>query len=335
MDLDAYIAEHDGEWRRLAVLSRARKLNAAQTDEMLMLYQRASTHLSVVRSRTPDPLLLARLSRLVLQARSAITGGRAMAWREFARFFTHMFPAAVFMAWRWWAVTGAAFVLVTGGLMTYIATHPDVQTQLAPASQIRDLVNNSFEQYYSQYQNQNFALQVWTNNAQLAGMALVAGVLILPTLWVLWQNALNTAITGGIMVGNGRADLFFGLIAPHGLLEISCLVLAAAIGLRIGWSWISPPPGRTRGQSLAQAGRSGIVVALGLVAALGVAGLIEGFITPNVSGTGAIPIGVAAFAAFVFYIVFCGHRAVADGYTGDLDADLRDASPVDSTEAAG
>lgn len=326
MDLDAYIAEHDGEWRRLEFLSRKR-LNADETDEMLMLYQRASTHLSVVRSRMPDPLLVARLSRLVLQARAAITGGKTMKFRAFLRFFTHTFPAAVFAAWRWWAIVGAVFVALTGGLIAYIAANPEVQNQLAHPLMINDMVNRSFEQYYSEYQNQNFALRVWTNNAQLSGMALVGGVLIAPTLYVLWQNVLNLATTGGIMVGHGRSDIFFTLIAPHGLLEISCFLLAAAVGLRIGWSWIAPRAGRTRSQALAEAGRSGIVVALGLVAVLAVAGLIEGFVTPNLPAFIAVPIGVLAFGGFVAYIVWRGRAAAAQDIDGDLDAEFRESAP--------
>ncbi|ADD41316.1 stage II sporulation protein M [Stackebrandtia nassauensis] len=325
MDLDAYIAEHDGEWRRLEQLSRTGRLRPEHVDEMLMLYQRASTQLSMVRSRIPDALLVARLSRLVLMARSAITGSRAMGWRMFLRFFTHLFPAACYRARHWWAVAGVLFLAIMGGIITYVASHPEVQTQVYPQPVIDDLVNNSFENYYSEYQNQNFALKVWTNNARLAGMALVGGALIIPPLWVFWQNALNVGLTGGIMVGNDRGDLFFGLIMPHGLLEMSAFLLACAVGLRIGWSWINPGAGKTRGQSLAEAGRSGIVVALGLVAVLAVAGLIEGFVTPNLPAFAAIPIGVLAFGSFVAYVVFVGRRATAEGYTGDLEADLREA----------
>jgi uncharacterized membrane protein SpoIIM required for sporulation len=327
VDLDAYIAEHDGEWRRLDQLSRAgRRHSGGEIDELLMLYQRASTHLSMVRSRMPDPLLVARLSRLVLQARSAITGTRAMGWRTVVRFFTHMFPAACYKAGGWWAASSAVFVLINAILISYVASNPSVQTTIMPQDQINALVNTGFEQYYSQYQNQNFALEVWTNNAQLAGMALVGGALIVPTLWVFWQNALNTGVMGGIMIGNGRADIFFGLIAPHGLLELSAFLLSFAVGLRIGWSWISPKPGRSRGQSLAEAGRAGVVVALGLVLVLAVAGCIEGFVTPNLPTVVAVPIGVLALGAFVTYVVMRGRAATAEGYTGDLDADLREAT---------
>lgn len=324
VDLDAYIAEHDGEWRRLERLTLSARLSPEETDEMLMLYQRASTHLSVVRSRMPDSLLVARLSGLVLAARGAITGTRGMARYHFVRFFTHTFPAAAFVAWRWWAGTTIGFITLTGVLIGYIANEPSIHTQLWSQGQIDQLVNQDFEQYYSQYQNQNFALQVWTNNARLAALALVGGVLILPTLWVLWQNVLNLGLTGGLMVGNGRADVFFGLIAPHGLLEIGAFLLAAGVGLRIGWSWIVPGRGLTRSQSVAQAGRSGISVALGLIAVLAVAGVIEGFVTPNLPAPVAIPIGAVALGALIYYIVARGRPAVLAGDVGDLDSDQKE-----------
>ena len=78
MDLDAFVAEHEAEWRRLELLSRRRRLSAREADELVVLYQRAATHLSAVRSRMPDPSLVARLSRLVLTARAAVTGGQSL-----------------------------------------------------------------------------------------------------------------------------------------------------------------------------------------------------------------------------------------------------------------
>src|SRR5690349_2321270 len=62
VDLDVYVAERRGEWNRLEVLARRRRLSPDEADELVLLYQRAATHLSVVRSHSPDPLLLASLS---------------------------------------------------------------------------------------------------------------------------------------------------------------------------------------------------------------------------------------------------------------------------------
>ena len=38
--------------------------------------------------------------------------------------------------------------------------------------------------------------------------------------------------------GHGRP--FFGLILPHGMLELTAVFIGAGVGLRIGWSLIAP-----------------------------------------------------------------------------------------------
>ncbi len=325
MDLDAYVAEHQWEWRRLEELCGRWRLSAAEADELVALYQRAATHLSAVRSRSPDPALVARLSRLVLRARSAVTGGgHGFSWREPARFFTVTFPVAVYLAWRWWAAVAAAFLLVSGVLTGYVATHPEVQYAFLDESGIKQLVEHDFADYYSENAAQNFAFRVWTNNVLVAALSLASGILVLPVLYILAQNALNVGIVGGIMIGHGRADVFFGLISPHGLLELTAVFVAAGVGLRIGWSWIAPGPYRSRAQALGETARSGVMVALGLIVVLLLCGLIEAFVTPSPLPTFArVGIGVLALGGFLGYVLVLGHRGVAAAETGDLARELR------------
>jgi uncharacterized membrane protein SpoIIM required for sporulation len=325
VDLDAYVAEHAGEWRRLDQLSRRRRLSAPEADELVILYQRTATHLSAVRSRSPDPALVARLSRLVLQARSALTGGPAFSWRSVGRFVSVGFPLAVYRAAPWWLGVTAAFVSLSGVLMWYVASHPEVPSMLLSEEQIDELVNSSFAGYYTEYQPQNFALQVWTNNAFLAAQCLAGGVLVLPVVYVLAMNALSLGLVGGIMIGNGRSDVFFGLITPHGLLELTAVFVAAGFGLRIGWAWIAPGQLRTRGRALAQTAREGMLVAVGLVPVLFISGLIEAFVTPApVPTVLRIAIGVMAWLGFLGYVFVLGARAAQDGES----ADVEDAEPL-------
>lgn len=319
MDLDAYVAEHAGEWQRLELLSRRRRLAAAEVDELVALYQRAATHLSVVRSRSPDPALVARLSRLVLGARSAITGGSAFSWAVVGRFFTRTFPLAVYQGWRWWCAVAVSFSAVAFGLMAYVSTNPQVARLFVSDDQIERLVDTDFASYYSENQAQNFAFQVWTNNAFVSARCLAAGVLIVPVLYLLWVNAFGVGLTGGIMIGNGRADVFFGLILPHGLLELTTIFVAAGFGLRIGWAWIAPGPYRSRGAALAQTAREAMLVALGLVGVLLVSGLLEAFVTPSPLPVAVrVGIGAVAWLGFLGYVVLLGRRADAEGTETDL-----------------
>ncbi|GAA4680924.1 stage II sporulation protein M [Phytohabitans rumicis] len=310
VDLDAYVAEHDGEWRRLEQLSRGHRLSADEADELVALYQRAATHLSVVRSRSPDPALVARLSRLVLSARAAITGGSRFSRREVGRFFTESFPVAVYRAWPWWTGVGALSTVLTGFLMWWVAGHPESAAAFIGEDAAAELVESGFAGYYTEHLPSAFAFHLWTHNAWLAAQCLASGVLIVPTLWLLWNNALNVGVVGGVMLSYDRGDLFFGLITPHGLLELTGIYVAAGVGLRIGWAWIAPGPHRTRGRAVAEAGRSGMLVALGLVCVFAVAGVIEAFVTPSPLPTVfRVAIGALAWLAFLGYIAILGRRS--------------------------
>lgn len=327
VDLDAFVTEHDAEWRRLDVLAGRFRPTAAEVDELVMLYQRAATHLSMVRSRSPDPALVARLSRLVLRARATLTGGRAGGLRLVGRFFTETFPLAVYRCGAWWGGVAVSFVALSAALIGYFASHPAALNGLVGSSaDVKELAQHGFQSYYSDAPAQDFAFQVWTNNALVAALCLASGILLVPVLYMLASNALNVGVDGGAMFAYGRADLFFGLILPHGLLELTAVFIAAGTGLRIGWSWVAPGPHRGRGQALAASARSGVVIALGLACVLLVSGVIEAFVTPSGLPTMVrIAIGLSAFVGFLAYIVLLGSRAAALNASPDLDPELREA----------
>lgn len=312
VDLDAFVTEHAAQWRRLEQLSRRRikKLSPDEVDEMVMLYQRTATHLSAVKSHSPDPALLARLSRLVLLARGAITGGHQFQLGRLAGFFVRDFPAALYRA-RYWAIaTAAAFVATAVGIGAYFANRPDKVAIFLTPEEIDNLVERDFASYYSDNAATHFAIGVWTNNAWLTALCLASGVLIVPVLYVLYTNAFNVGLIGAVMVTHGRADVFFGLIAPHGLLELSCVFIGAGVGLRLAWAWIAPGQDRTRGQALTAAAREGITVAMGLVVVLAISGLIEAFVTPAPIPLAArIAVGATVWIAFLVYIAVLGRPA--------------------------
>jgi hypothetical protein len=54
VDLDAYVLAHHAEWDRLDALSRKRRLDGRESDELVERYQRVATHLSTIRTAAPD-----------------------------------------------------------------------------------------------------------------------------------------------------------------------------------------------------------------------------------------------------------------------------------------
>jgi uncharacterized membrane protein SpoIIM required for sporulation len=325
VDVDSFIARHSAEWARLDELARRRRLSGAEADEMVVLYRRAATHLALVQSRTPDPALAARLSSLLARGRGATVGGsRTSGWSALARGVTVDFPVTVYRTWRWWVGMLVANVAVAAAMMLWLRAHPERLTRLVSSEDVQQLVDHDFKDYYSEHPARAFAAQVWTNNAVVAALALFLGVTLVGTLYVMWQNVLNVGVVGGAMLGAGKSSVFFGLILPHGMLELTAVFIAGGIGLRTGWAWVSPGV-LPRSRALAEAGRAMAVVALGLVGVLAVSGVIEAFVTPSGLPTAArIGIGALAEAAFLTYVIVLGRRGVRAGATGDLPAEERE-----------
>jgi uncharacterized membrane protein SpoIIM required for sporulation len=329
VDVDAFVLAHRATWDRLeALVKRRKRLSGAEVDELVELYQRVSTHLSMVRTTSSDSVLVGRLSTLVARARSAVTGAHAPLWSEFGRFWTVSFPVVAYRAWRWWLGSAVAFFVVVAVIGFWVAGNPEVQSTIGTPSEIDQLVNHDVASYYSDNPAGSFALQVWVNNSWVAAQCIGFSILLgIPIPYVLFDNAANLGVIGGLMFNAGKGDIFVGLLLPHGLLELTAVFLAAAAGMRLGWSVVAPGH-RPRAQVLAEQGRAVVSVAVGLVVVLMISGLIEAMVTPSPLPTFArVGIGVLAEVAFLTYIVYFGRRAVRAGETGDL-ADAPDVVPT-------
>jgi uncharacterized membrane protein SpoIIM required for sporulation len=336
VDIDAFVAAHRHSWTRLQQLvrraQRPSRLSGAEIDELVSLYQRTATHLSLVQSRSPDGQLIAHLSRLTAAARGVITGSRDPSFADVARFVKVTFPAALYRTARWWVPVAIANIAVMFAIGIWMATHQHVIATLVPSDAVRQLVEHDFKNYYSTHPATDFAARVWTNNALVAAGSLALGVFLgVPTLYLLWANCVNVGVSGGILAANGKLGEFFALILPHGMLELTAVFIAAGTGLRLGWTIVDPGP-RKRADALAAEGRSAFSVAIGLVGVLLVSGVIEAFVTPSPLPTWArISIGGIVEIAFLAYIFILGRRVARAGETGDIDEWLR----AETLETAG
>ncbi|GFG74118.1 stage II sporulation protein M [Mycobacterium botniense] len=329
MDVDAFVLVHRDTWDRLEKLVKnRRRLTGAEVDELVELYQRVSTHLSMLRSASSDSALIGRLSTLVARARAVVTGAHAPMTGTIIRFWTVAFPVVAYRVWRWWLATALAFFALVAVIALWVATSPEIQSVIGTPSDIDELVNHDFASYYREHPAGSFALQVWANNSLVAAKCIAFAVLLgLPIPLVLFQNAANLGVISGLMFQAGKGAILLGLLTPHGLLELTAVFLAAAAGMRLGWTVISPGQ-RPRSQVLAEQGRAMVSIAVGLVAVLLVSGAIEALVTPSPLPTVVrVGVGITAEAAFLTYIVYFGSRAARAGRTGDVE-DAPDTLPT-------
>ena len=318
MDLDAYSAAHRDEWDRLARLGTQSRFTGAEADELIEHYQAGASQLSAIQTTAGESLPGDRLSLALSRARLRFTGASANVLSQVPRFFLAQLPAALYRV-RWVSiVVAAAFALVAVLYGWWAAANPEVLAALGSRSDFEQY-RKEFVGYYSEFSTTSLTSVVWTNNAWLTAQCIAFGITGVYPAYLLFMNAQSLGFAAAALGSVDALDVFFLYIAPHGQLELYSIFVGGAAGFRVFWAWIAPGP-RTRAQALAQEGRAMFTIVIGLILALFVSGVIEGFVTRQ-DWPWAIKIGIGtiALAGFLVYQWVVGGRAARAGETGDLD----------------
>jgi len=305
VDIDAFVAAHQGAWWRLQQLTQqARSLprmSPDELDEMVHLYQRVGANLATARVEyATDTTVVNRLTLLVADAHGMLYGQRDVEVRRTVRqFLTVTFPAAIYALRRYIAVAAVLTFLPWAVMQIWLAISPEAFDAVGPEAATAQYIDQDFEEYYSNQPSQNFATQVFLNNIRVGFLAFAAGILLcVVTAALLVWNGANVGVAGGLFTSVGQGDKFWGLILPHGMLELSAVVVAGAAGLRIGWAIIDPGD-RPRFNALVDEARRMGAVLVGLVLAFMLAAMVEGFVTGRPWSTSVrIGIGAAVFLGF-------------------------------------
>ena len=326
-DVDGFIAANQESWARLERLVRTAgrdpaRINADELDDLVRLHLRTSSHLSTARTHLGDPALAAFLSSLVARSSALVHGSRPRTWAIFVRGVTQTFPAAVWHARVPIAISAAVFLATLTLVATWFGATPAAVEVALPEDVRQDFLERDFEAYYSSEPGTTYAARVFTNNAAVGALAFGAGILwAVPTLLVLVLNGFNVGVAAGIFHAAGDAGRFWGLILPHGLLELTAVFVAAGAGVRLGWAAIAPGD-RTRADALAEEGRRAVVIVLGLVLVFAIAAVIEAFVTPAPWPSWArVGTGAVVWALLCGWVVTAGRAAAARGLTGALGED--------------
>jgi len=321
MNIDQFIREHQVSWSRLEALTadvrrRPRSMSVHDRKEFLDLYSLTSAHLSQLRSQSGDPDLDVKLTGLLASASASLHGQKASPVTAVRVFFRDTFPAAVWHIRRPIGLAALLFFVPAIVMGIWVATSETVQASIPPAL-AETYVNEDFEAYYSTESASQFATQVFVNNVWVSFLAFALGIAFcVGTGFVLIQNGLVLGQAAGLFAEAGELGKFFGLILPHGMLELTAIIVAGGTGLVLGWAVIAPGD-RTRSDALAEEARRAVVVVIGLILVFLAAALIEGFVTGAPLSTAIrVGIGVLSWLAFTVYVAIFGRQAAARGKTG-------------------
>jgi len=148
-----------------------------------------------------------------------------------------------------------------------------------------------------------------TNNLSVAFTTFALGITAgIGTIWMMVVNGLLIGVIGAATWKAGMALQLWSFVAPHGVLELPAIFIAAGAGLEIARGMLFPGL-LPRRESLAQAGGRGARLLLGTIPLLVIAGVIEGFYSPSHSPV-ALKFLLAGvlFAALLTYLFLIGRR---------------------------
>ncbi len=134
------------------------------------------------------------------------------------------------------------------------------------------------------------SVAIWSHNIVVSFYDYAGGILFgLGTIYSLYFNSMLLGVLSGVESQHGANGLYWSLIVPHGVIELTAFTIAAAAGLSLADALIRARP-QPRMQVLREHGRRSVAVVLGTMPLLIVAGTIEGFVTPSAA---PIPVKLA------------------------------------------
>ena len=293
-----------------AASGRAERLGPDGVRRLGALYRTTAADLALARRKYSADPVVGRLEDLVSRARHLVYDTPAERG-SLASFFASTY---------WRRVTERPFTLALAAVLLFAPAalagawaldDPGAAEGLVPARfrSVTEPRSGGSDLGLSPGQQAAFAGQIFTNNIQVTFVAFAGGIALgLGTAAALIYNGVVLGTIAGLAAGAGGSRGFVELVVAHGILELSCIVVSAAAGLRMGWALVVPGR-RRRGDAVVAEGRRAVEIVLGTAPWLVLAGVVEGFVTPR--GLGLVPataVGVSLGACFWGLLLWRGRR---------------------------
>ncbi len=291
VDLEDFLSQGEARWTELEALvarsrRRAERLGVEGVNRLADLYRETSSDLAVARRRFPSDPVVDRLTRLVVSARSQIHDRRSRrdAVRDF--FSTTYFELIVERSRLMWLALG--LLVIPAGLGAWWASSdPEAVRSVLPPDFLWVTEAPDTDVGYSPADLVGFSTFVMRNNIQVTLLVFAAGITwgVLSG-YMIVNNGFILGALGALAVEAGNGRVLIEAVAAHGVLELSCVVVAGGAGLSFGRAMLRPGT-RTRLASMAEEANQSVLIAVGTAPWLVLAGLIEGFVSRT--GTGWLP----------------------------------------------
>ena len=338
--MSSFYTRNKPDWDQLEQLLRKakrspRRLSPLELSQLDLLYRRACVQLAQVNARTSDADLLGYLNELVARAHSLIyLPPRTGVLSGCGNFVARGFPRLILRTWQFHAVS--LCLLVLGFSLGYWSSlsDPMIAYSLLPANDSRvpgadreDLLEALRSgRDGGQGEKTLFASFLFQHNFKVGLTAMATGVLLaIPTTFLMLYNGMMLGAFTSVHHEKGIYAEFWAWLLPHGITELSAIVLCGGMGLMMGWAVIAPKYS-TRKESIRRVGGEIAKMAVGVGLMLVFAAVVESFVRQSQLSTAArLAFAGGTLLFWVLYLVLAGRSestqtSTVEGQSEDLKA---------------
>ena len=284
--LENWLKKRIANWQELHLLFQTRDKKTDdlnQTREIISGFRGLVNDLSLAQQILPNSRLHHKLETLFLSGHQRIYQAPGNALLNLRNIYTTESPALIRSMLQTIIATITLFITSIACGWLLIAAFPDLIT-LFVSTEMIDRVQScelGTDGLLNIMPSSVLSLQLMTNNITVSIFAFAMGAFYgLGTLYIIILNGL---MLGGTFAFTAQYNLdgeLFKFIISHGVIELSVICISGAMGLKLGEALLRPGT-NTRQQAFQQATADAGKVLIVVVPFLIIAGLIEGYISPD------------------------------------------------------
>ena len=241
-------------WKRLDTLiakagkTGLRSLTGQELHELTRLYPAVAVDVARARMYGVDAATQRRVNTLAIAAHGLLYRHRSTrslpaVWR----FFRWDYPRLFRRLWPYMTLAVAIFIIGALGAYTTTRLVPSNAYLFVPqgldVSNDREVTSEDISERFRRMPNSLMAAGITANNISVAFKAFAFGLTAgIGTCYVVLMNALMLGAFAAHFANHGLSYPLWSFLAPHGVLEIFAILVAAAAGLRLGLSLAIPGP---------------------------------------------------------------------------------------------
>ncbi|UKO98962.1 stage II sporulation protein M [Nostoc sp. UHCC 0870] len=315
MNIQRWIARREPNWQRLDALLRQlehkglKSLNAGEIREVASLYRSVAADLARARTQQVGNILIHNLQSLTTRAYTQIyQGSRRQEWQAVWDFYLWGFPAVIQQTFLYIATATALFFV---GLLVgwwYAWQDPTFMSLIVPESLISQVRDKGELWMGSIVGVEPLASSgIMINNIKVSFAAVAGGMTAGAfTTYIMVFNGLLIGAIATLVSQNNLAYPFWAFVFPHGALELPAIFFAGGAGLLLAKAILFPGKYRPR-DALKFYGSQAVQLVFGIVPMLVIAGIIEGFISPNPIIPDPLKY-LLGLGLFIILVIYCNRK---------------------------